>query len=382
MGPCTAAGQWEAAFAKYRARSRACAGTKAAASISVALYNNRCLPVLGYIAQLVPLPKPFGNIERYVFHHILHMATNALDSTAIFNLHTAGGPRIASGKAMAAAAMMRAATVTVTSWARSKQWLIEQAHEHLPVVLWMKGVYWPAICDSPAFAVSLAAAAGCFPAEGTLQSGALNARVLMDKQRRANKKAIVKVQSLATKCIREALYTNTLHGLFAKRLSALLPNNMAELVHVDWNKICSLLRSMRMHSAMCVIKTFTNSWPTTARYHHDTVLQCIFGCGNRCDELEHYLQCPRLWRVVRVHTAGREPSDPLERLALVNPNTANLTEICIAFTVYHAVRNSEAHIVENTLTNRNFTILAARVQPMPRLQLTRLGVRHPDGRHL
>ena len=362
MGPCTAARQWEAAISKYRGRSRACAGTKAAASISVALYNSRCLPVLGYIAQLVRLPKPFGNIERYVMHHILHMATNALDSAGLFNLHTAGGPRIASGKAMAAAAMMRAATVTVTSWATSKQWLIEQAHEHLPVVLWMKGIYWPAFWDSPAFAVTLAAAAGCFAGEGALQSGALNARIFLDTQRRANKKAIVKVQSIATKFMREAMYTNTLHGMFAKRLSALLPNSLAELARVDWHKVCSLLSSMRMHSAMCVIKTFTNSWATTACYHHDTVLQCIFGCRNRRDELEHYLQCPRLWRAVRAHTAGRVPSDPLERLALVNPDTANLSKLGVAFTVYHAVRNSEAHTVENALTNQNFIILAARVR--------------------
>ena len=105
----------------------------------------------------------------------------------------------------------------------------------------MKGIFWPAFWDTPAIAVSLSLAAGCFPGEGALQTGALRSRDLIDKQLRNNKQAIVKIQGVTTKLIREALYPNTLHDLFAKRLSALFPDKRAELAHVKWHEICRLL---------------------------------------------------------------------------------------------------------------------------------------------
>ena len=62
------------------------------------------------------------------------------------------------------------------------------------------------------------------------------------------------------------------------------------------------LRKLRKHDAMSVLKTWTNSWATSARYHEDVIFPCLLGC-HRCknfltpiseakDDLAHYYQCP------------------------------------------------------------------------------------------
>ena len=125
---------------------------------------------------------------------------------------------------MASAALMRAAMVTVPAWKRHKQWLLELAHEHLPVAQWLKGTIWPKFWDSPAMAVNLSHAASCFPGDEVLQKGALSARAVLDKLWQSKGATKLQVQSTATKALREALYTNNIHSLFSKRLAALLPD--------------------------------------------------------------------------------------------------------------------------------------------------------------
>jgi hypothetical protein len=46
---------------------------------------------------------------------------------------------------------------------------------------------------------------------------------------------------------------------------------------------------------MMFIKTITNSWSTSNRYHETIRLPCIFGCEGAKDTLKHYLSCDILW---------------------------------------------------------------------------------------
>ena len=257
---------------------------------------------------------------------------------------------------------MRTATVTVTSWTTHKQWLLEQAHHWLPIVQWLKGIIWPKFWDSPAMAVNLSHAASCFPGDGGIQAGALLARGLIDKQKWTRGSAAVKVQGIATKALREALYKDTITVLFAKRLSALLPDRQQDLARVDWPAVCAVLQSLPMHQAMCAVKTYTNSWATSVRYHHEHILPCIFGCQGARDELQHYIVCTRLWRAVRGATAGRTASESLEKLSLVNPSKDKFKRIGIAFTIYHAMRKDELAVVHRALGSQNFYELAQKVR--------------------
>ena len=86
LGPCAGAIQWLDPIQKWSSRVKAIAGTHSAASVSSLLYNSRALPVLSFKCQLTNLPKAFFNQERGGILHILHMATNSLDSASIFNL--------------------------------------------------------------------------------------------------------------------------------------------------------------------------------------------------------------------------------------------------------------------------------------------------------
>ena len=69
-----------------------------------------------------------------------------------------------------------------------------------------------------------------------------------------------------------------------------------------------LLKNYRMHDAMRVVKTWTNSWATSDRYQEPEVLPCLFGCTGEEDVLEHYLVCPILSLVLRTLRPSTPPS--------------------------------------------------------------------------
>ena len=60
IGPSAGKLMWQGALTKYKQRIDSIALAHEATSLSVASYNSRALPTLGYIAQLVPPPPNTG----------------------------------------------------------------------------------------------------------------------------------------------------------------------------------------------------------------------------------------------------------------------------------------------------------------------------------
>ena len=78
------------------------------------------------------------------------------------------------------------------------------------------------------------------------------------------------------------------------------------------------LKKCRVADAVKIIKTWSNGWATSSRYHEGLVLPCLFGCNSCSDSLEHYLHCTHLlamWRFL----AGNVSADPLKRWGLIAP---------------------------------------------------------------
>ena len=64
---------------------------------------------------------------------------------------------------------------------------------------------------------------------------------------------------------------------------------------IDIKEASKISRSLRMHDAHRLFKTWVNSWSTSYRFDETPKLQCLFGCQDQKDELKHYLVCPILF---------------------------------------------------------------------------------------
>ncbi len=103
--------------------------------------------------------------------------------------------------------------------------------------------------------------------------------------------------------------------------------------------ISALLRQIRKHDAMRVIKTWVNSWATSYRMHEPVLLPCLFGCIDSCDQFSHYVTCPILFALQTLMTP-QAPQDPLERIGLVNISRGSALAVSCTFAGYHAVRRA------------------------------------------
>ena len=109
--------------------------------------------------------------------------------------------------------------------------------------------------------------------------------------------------------------------------------------------------------AMCVLKTWTNSWATTERFHESEILPCIFGCAQR-DSLSHYLTCEPFWTAVHCCTSAslRECEFPLVvRIGLASPTLRRLRRLAVAFGTYHNIKLKHRDIIVQAKSEDDWT---------------------------
>ncbi|CAK0837821.1 unnamed protein product [Prorocentrum cordatum] len=76
-----------------------------------------------------------------------------------FEMPTVGGPAIVSATLLCEAAFVRAALLTLPSWAAEVRALRRAERLHLPMVRWLRGCPWPSWWRAPPFAITLERAA-------------------------------------------------------------------------------------------------------------------------------------------------------------------------------------------------------------------------------
>ena len=110
---------------------------------------------------------------------------------------------------------------------------------------------------------------------------------------------------------------------FKVKLLALWPDIAIDLDEVDCNRLAACLRSLPMHVTIPVIKTYTNSWATSTRYHEKVRETCIFGCL-ASDCLSHYFRCEYLWhQLTDVTGTCTGNNDVAARLGIVDYSVSN-----------------------------------------------------------
>ena len=101
-----------------------------------------------------------------------------------------------------------------------------------------------------------------------------------------------------------------------------------------------MLRKLRKHDAMRVVKTWANSWATSTRYHEAIMFPCLFGCSCGEDRQSHYAQCPLLYTILLQLRPHDISACPLTRLGLVSPSRDGLLTVSCTFAGYHAIKRS------------------------------------------
>ena len=96
MGTKVADVQWAQQTAKWKARAKMVALLGASAQTTFTLYHRFALPVVGYVAQLVPMPKANLTAERHLMSSLMHVPANSFNIKSPFSLHALGGPNIRS----------------------------------------------------------------------------------------------------------------------------------------------------------------------------------------------------------------------------------------------------------------------------------------------
>ena len=104
---------------------------------------------------------------------------------------------------------------------------------------------------------------------------------------------------------------------------------------------------MKAHSTLpqgmktAIMKTLTNSWATSHRYHETPLLPCIFGCEDEKDNLPHYLKCEACWPCA-VSAAGLPSAylslSGIERLALISQNLEGVKLLGVVYRGYHTIK--------------------------------------------
>ena len=133
-------------------------------------------------------------------------------------------------------------------------------------------------------------------------------------------------------------FGDTLNDTFERRLTSLFqPYELDFQQAILLDRCWAVLKKCRVADAVKIIKTWSNGWATSSRYHEGLVLPCLFGCNSCSDSLEHYLHCTHLlamWRFL----AGNVSADPLKRWGLIAPELNDFLRIACVFSGYHAVR--------------------------------------------
>ena len=130
---------------------------------------------------------------------------------------------------------------------------------------------------------------------------------------------------------------------------------------ISFETCFSILRKQKVSSVVKIIKTWTNAWATSCRFHDDRDLPCLFGCGEDSSDSEsHYLQCPHLY-ALGCFLLGELPADPVQRCGLTQPNEFTFNYICCSFSGYHAAqRDTRSNSLFSNASKSNYSSLHVR----------------------
>jgi len=333
--------QWKEASSKWLVRAKAVSSSEAAAPVAVPLYSSRCFSVLGYLAQLFEPTADMIVKERAVLHSLLKLPFNALDRHSLHRLDTVGAPVLPSVEVMATAARTRTALSTARTWQQGKAELEAAAPDFLPWLHVKQGYWWPKyLWQSPPIAATLADASEGLHAEPAVQDELQSLITTMKEEIEQDPNKKIKIQKRVTKHIFNLVHPDSLADTLSARMTKVLPGYEDDLQQAPWSTVFQDLKKIKGHLPLLLVRSWSNGWTTSARFHDGAFRHCLFGC-KESDSLQHYWQCPQLWAWILEKSSLWSSDEPLERFGLVGPEEVRREAwvlMGIAYTTYHALR--------------------------------------------
>ena len=145
---------WRGPLAEWSFRVRLIAEARAAPSVGVVLYNSRALPVLAYVAQLLPAPPDLLTLEMHAARCVWHVPGAVLSAAMAASLKQVGLPLFRSASALCAGALAPTALGGKVVWEPLWEDLVRVAEANLPMIRIMTNHPWPSHWQSPAFATT------------------------------------------------------------------------------------------------------------------------------------------------------------------------------------------------------------------------------------
>jgi hypothetical protein len=334
--------------------------------LAKAQYISRAIPVLAYIAQLVRPPKNIKILSMDSCAKILRFPGKSLDFDSAHSMHLLGGPQITQIKAYMDSCMARASHKTIYGFEDQYSILktISVDANFLSRISRSNpcgGSTTPSGWDDRAFCENLCEAKRAFPLHIFSQN---NSGKGLQAQCYGH---ACKAGSPWTKLISRRLKmfqrsdsddddssssasssSSSSSGLSSSSSS---PNILQghTCVHLsDIEAVAVKMRLLPEGVRMSYIKTLTNGWATSSRYHEPVLHRCLFGCrdnpaGNK-DCLKHYLYCWPLWSAIQDVSGIRVSCNPLlvppiSRLGITNPSLQCILLHALAFRIYHSFKN-------------------------------------------
>lgn len=339
--------QWNAASAKYIDRATAIGEVHAPVAISLFLYNFQAVSVLLYLAQLVPLPKEFMTHERKALHKVFHFATNALTMASFLNMGDYNGPKIRSLACSAAAALFRMSCSFESSWRAWLPQLEQTAIDHSSLFEISQERYSPSFWDSLPFVVNLSRSfqgklnglAGMAAIAETRHEldESQNVSFNLSADRHFREQPKLAVQKVAYQAHLRNIYPSDLDIVLQRRLKSTLGDAFSQ---GGLDSALQCLGRLPTHEVVQVLKTWSNSWATSHRFHESQRLPCLLGCESGLDSLVHYAFCPVIRDIVcqKVGLPGTWPG--IDKLGTSSLSEVSLKCIACVYYAYHAVKFS------------------------------------------
>ena len=337
LGPRAGLSQWAEPLKKFQFRVDQIARSGDSAAVSFRQYSSKAVSVLGYVAQLVPPPDNIDSIELGAMNKVGHMATNSISRKAFHYVSDVFALGARSLKATLQASMLRTALATCSDFGPSLSLLHEAALECMPVRAVISGGLSPFGWDSSAIVHNLYTSTLC-----TNLSSSQQARVLP---------VICKYRAYPFGRLQHSLYCALVESaeiewieLLGRRIATLSPCSVFVPHEVAW-WFAWHLKAASPSIRVIMLRTVSNSWATSHRVEQCQDSCCVFGCGLvhplldtvPKDTLQHYLNCPVLWKIVRQLVGEDASSVPLVLLCLT-PRYSDFRPMALAHCIYHGIR--------------------------------------------
>ena len=95
---------------------------------------------------------------------------------------------------------------------------------------------------------------------------------------------------------------------------------------------------MKCYEAIQVLRTWSNSWSTSYRYHESRKLPCLLGCAGMPDSISHYACCPLIHEYVSAVFGQSLFPDCLNSFGTTAHNPDALRQVACIYYAYHVVK--------------------------------------------